>query len=555
MPFWLATMEDCVTRCHPERAGAKVRAASKDPIKSLLAAIVVLIFSAHAALASPAKPIVFVPMDDRPVTYQLPLMLGRIAGRPVVAPPHRMLGHYLRPGLPDDIIKWMNSRAPQNPSAYVISTDMLHYGGLLASRVPGPVYADNYFREKEFGLLRKRHPNAWIAAFGTIMRLAPTGVPAIGAGATYFAAAPVWQYLQQYANLHDPLLPSEEATAARLRALAGRAFDEYIADRARDLAVDRLIVADAAPGGPIDHLVLGQDDAGPVGIDVPDRMELESEIAKEDAQQRIDIEPGADELGMALVAHALARSIGWTPRIAVRYSTPSGADAHDPLEYGPISVAIDGLIGQVGGVLDDVSPQIVLCVRVPYTTQTQDDAFIAMMRTQVDAGRSVALADLTYLEGWGTPGYADQARFAKQILGDGLASRLDAYSSWNTNANTVGTALAEAVAAGVGRRAGTYDALAHREFTLMRFIDDYGYHDLVRPVLNAQLKAHGLANMILLPPADAEIAGENRILLWNEAESVLSQLYPGYHIAAIRITLPWDRTFETKINIAIAPNI
>jgi hypothetical protein len=508
-----------------------------------------------AALFAALAPIVFVPMDDRPVTLQLPVMLGRIAGDPVVPPPLDTLGHYLQPGSPDRIISWLNSRAPQDASAYVISTDMLNYGGLLSSRVPGSTYVDDYFRDREFGHLRDRHPNAWIAAFGTIMRLAPTGIPAIGAGVSYWWSGETWQYLWDYAKLHDPLLPSEENVAAMLRAEAGPAFDQYLSDRARDLAVDSLLVHDADSGDPIDHLVLGQDDAGPVGIDVPDRMQLEAEIAAENAGSRVDIEPGADELGMALVAHALARQIGWQPRISVRYSTPNGANAHDPLEYAPVSDAIDGLIHQVGGVVVDSDPEIVLYVRVPWTTQAQDDAFIAAMRADLDTGRSVALADLTYLEGGGEPGYAHQAEFAQRILADGIASRLDAYSSWNTNANTVGTALAEAVAAGVGRRAGTYDARAHKEFTFMRFVDDYAYHDLVRPVLNAQIKAKDLPTMILTPPVDEGIADENRDLLWNDAVRILAQLYPGYHIAAISITLPWDRTFETKIEVGLAPSL
>ena len=72
---------------------------------------------------------------------------------------------------------------------------------------------------------------------------------------------------------------------------------------------------------------------------------------------------------------------------------------------------------------------------------------------------------------------AIRRRFAQQLLASGLARELDAYSSWNTNANTVGTALAEAIAAGAGRRMHTYDALAHRTFTFTRFLDDYAFHD------------------------------------------------------------------------------
>ncbi len=527
------------------------QAASRDRLRLLLSLVLFCaVFMPHSVAAATRAPIVFVPLDDRPVSLQLPFLLGRIAGRTIVAPPRALLGHYLQPGQPDAIVAWLNSRAPQNASAYVLSADMLNYGGLLASRIPGPTYAAAFLRNRAFARLRERRPRAWIAVFGTIMRLAPTGIPAIGAGTTYFASGPTWQILWDYAKLHDPLLPSEDATAATLRAQAGPAFDQYIADRARDLAVDRLLVQDAAPSGPLDHVVLGQDDAGPVGIDVPDRMLLEDDILREDA--RVAIEPGADELGMALVAQALARGIGWQPRIAVRYSTPDGANAHDPLEYAPVSGAIDGLIAQCGGDLVSSDPEIVLYVRVPGTTPAQDDAFVAAMQADADARHSVALADLTYLEGGGDPGYAAQAAFARRILADGIASKLDAYSSWNTNANTVGTALAEAVAAGVGRRAGTYDAIAHREFTFMRLVDDYAYHDEVRPLLNAQLDAQHLDHMILMPPGDAAVADENRALLWNDAQAILVQLYPNYHIAAMQISLPWDRTFETQIEVSLA---
>src|SRR6516162_40989 len=113
--------------------------------------------------------IAFVPIDDRPVTAQLPVMLGRIAGLPVEAPPRELRGHFLDPGHSDALIAWLNHEAakPQT-SAFVISTDMLAYGGLTASRVPGPSYADAEFRLREFAHLRARRPTAWIAAFGTI---------------------------------------------------------------------------------------------------------------------------------------------------------------------------------------------------------------------------------------------------------------------------------------------------------------------------------------------------------------------------------------------------
>ncbi len=492
--------------------------------------------------------IAFVPLDDRPVTAQLPVLLGRIAGVAVTTPPRAMLGHVLEPGRPDEIVVWLNREAAaRRPGAIVVSTDMLAYGGLLASRVPGTSYADARSRLMELAHLRAEYPQMWIGAFGTIMRLAPTGIPA---GTPYFAAYPQWTYLQEYANLHDPPTAGEAARAARLRELIGEPLlDAYLATRARDLAIDRLLLSFAARGT-LDRLVLGQDDAGPVGLHVREVAQLQSDLAADPAAGA-SIEPGADELGMALVAHALAVKARWTPRVAVRYSMPGAGAYQDPIEYAPIAAAIGSLVAACGGVIDDAAPQIVLYVRVPGTTPQADDATVAAMESDAAAGRSVALADLSFLAS-----YRDQAAFARRILAEGVASKLDAYASWNTNANTVGTALAEAVAAGAGRRMGTYDALAHRTMTFIRFLDDYAYHDEVRPALNDELAAAGIADHTLLPAeAAAQASQRDRALLWNDALPILAQLDPGYHIAAISIGLPWGRTFETAIDAAIAPNL
>ena len=493
--------------------------------------------------------IAFVPLDDRPVTVQLPVLLGRIAGVRVSTPPKAMLGNYLQPGDADGIVDWLTVRSsdPRN-DAFVVSTDMLAYGGLVASRIPGPSYADAVQRLSALRDLRRRRPNAWIAAFGTIMRLAPTGVPA---GTNFFAAYPEWKALQAYANLHDPLLPDEVATAQSLRAsIAPATFDAYVATRRRNLDVDRALIALRA-SGTLDRLVIGQDDAGPVGLHVGEVALLQREAAAAGVDPLPAIEPGADELGMALLSGAIARDARWEPRIAVRYSRPDGGSYVDPLEFVPVSDAIDGLIALCGGTLVSDKPDIVLSVRVPQTSAEQDDVFVAAMHDDASAGRSIALADLSYLQS-----YASQAGFARRILTDGLAARLDAYASWNTNANTVGTALAEAVAAGAGRRSGTYDALAHKTFTFMRFVDDYAYHDDVRPQLNDWLDRQGINDHTLLTPERSQqVADRNRALLWNEAAAILDRLYPGYHIAAIDITLPWRRTFETEIDAGIAPGL
>ena len=490
-----------------------------------------------------ANSIVYVPLDDRPVTRQLPEMLGRIAGVRVVEPPRAMLGSYLTFGRPGEILAWLNRDAPRTASEYVLSSDMLAYGGLVASRVPGATYDDAYFRLRALEQVKRGTPaGSRMSVFGTIMRLAPTGVPA---SAAFFAPFPVWTYLQQYANLHDPPLPAEEATAAKLRAQAGaETLDAYLATRARNYAVDRYLI-DLAGDGVIDRLVLGQDDAGPVGLHVREVAALESAAAP--LGDRASVEPGADELGMVLVAAELARSARWVPRIAVRYSRPEGGSVQDPLEFAPVDRTINALIRLSGGVRDDARPDVVLFVRVP---GSDDAALLNELADRIAARDRIAFADLSFVAGQ----EAGQARFADEMLANGVMSRLDSYASWNTTANSAGTALAEAIAAGAGRRMGTYDELAHREFTFDRVVDDVAFRNDVRPDLIASLPAQA-DRTLLQPDVAAQISDRNRALLWNRAAAILGRLYPGDHLAAMSISLPWDRTFETEIQAALAPNL
>ncbi len=517
-------------------------------IAIVASACVTLCGARPAGAAQP--PIVYVPLDDRPVTQQLPELLGEIAGRRVVEPPRALLGHYLRFGDPDRILRWLYGTAPRS-NAYVLSSDMLAYGGLVAARVPQTAYADALMRVRALAPLRRRAPHAWIGVFGTIMRLAPTGVPPIGPGASFFAAYPAWTYLQAYANLHVPPLPSEEARAQHLRALIGEPLlNEYLAARRRDYGIDRALI-DLVRKGSVDDLVLGQDDAKPYGMHVLEYQALDAYARARGLGERVAIEPGADELGMAFVARALARGVHWHPRVAVVYSTPDGSAYQDPLEYAPIGTTIARLIARCGGRLVQSAPDVTLYVHLPATGTALDDAFIHAMHAAIAAHRPAALADLSF-EG----SYAEQGAFMQRLLHDGIAAKLDAYAAWNTDANTVGTALAEAIAAGSGRRSGHYDALAHATFTFMRFLDDGDFHITVRPELNAWLDAQGIADHTLLVGTVARAtARRDRALLWWQASSLLRELYPALHIAAMRIRLPWNRTFETRIDVRLAPDL
>jgi hypothetical protein len=101
---------------------------------------------------------------------------------------------------------------------------------------------------------------------------------------------------------------------------------------------------------------------------------------------------------------------------------------------------------------------------------------------------------------------------------------------------------------------GTYDARANATFTFMRYVDDVAFHADVRPRLNADLSAQGIDDHTLLLPDTAQrVASENRALLWPEGLDLLAQIAPQFRDAGFTITLPWDRTFETELDVRLAP--
>jgi hypothetical protein len=491
------------------------------------------------------------------VTDQLPVMLGAIAGVRVATPPRPLLGTYLDPGDPQALARWLRDESPRDASAFIVSTDMIDFGGLVASRVPGtPAYVAET-RLRDLAAFRARRPGASFALFGTVMRLAPTGVPAIGAAANFFAAGPPVDRLAQYANLPDPpQTAADRATAAQLAAQLGPLLPAYLATRARDRDVD-LFALQLTAAGSFDRIVIGQDDAGPVGLHLRDLAALRGFAARWLPPERAAIEPGADELGLILTGAELAREARLVPAVRVRYSRPGGGAVQDPLEFAPVDTTIGDVIRACGArrVPDgDARADIDLFVRVPATDAADERRFVDAIAADAREGSASprpAVADLTFLA---ADDLAEQRALVEAMIARGIAGKIDAFASWNTTANTIGTAVPAAIATLVGRRTHGYDAAMHAQFMLDRYADDYAFHGFVRGDVNDDLARLGVDDHgYLLPDAAMLAASENRADLWPRALALLASIYPAYRDMGLTITLPWDRTFETELDVRLAP--
>jgi hypothetical protein len=475
--------------------------------------------------------------------------LGAIAGVPVIEPPRTLLGNYLTPGDPPAILRWLNA-PPPGVQEFVVSNDMIDYGGLVASRIPAVDLATAGARLDALAAVRTSHSLAAFTVFGTLMRLAPTGVPASGTAATFPFAGDVWPQITQYAQLPaPPATPAQEAEAARLRSALGPTLDAYLATRARDHTIDLALLRKNASGA-FDRVILGQDDAGPVGLHIPELAELRAFATQAMPYGRWAIEPGTDELGMLLVSAAIVREAGLIPRVRVIYSRADGGSVQDPLEFAPVATTIADVIRSCGGVPVEAGmpADLVLYVRVPQTSDADESAFVDAIAGDP---QHAAVADLSFLD---ENHLDEQRRLMDELIARNVAARVQSFASWNTTANTIGTTIPEAFAAMAGRRLRKYDARAHLTFTYMRYVDDVLFQKVVRPQLNANLSQRGVTDHTYLAPDVAQqTSAENDAILRPLALDLLTQIAPAARVTQLEITLPWNRTFETRLSVRLTP--
>ena len=72
--------------------------------------------------------ILFIPHDDRPISYHQTVEVVEAAGYDLVLPPKELLSNATSMGHPQELWQWLRENAPKAKSA-VIASDSMLYGG------------------------------------------------------------------------------------------------------------------------------------------------------------------------------------------------------------------------------------------------------------------------------------------------------------------------------------------------------------------------------------------------------------------------------------------
>jgi len=491
------------------------------------------------------------PLDERPCNFKFPQYVAKIAGVELRLPPKEILSKKRTPADLKGIDGWLEEEASKLDSL-IISIDMLTYGGLIASRTSQISTEEAIGRLNKIRDIRQRHKNLAIYAFNIIMRTSNSN--------NNEEEKEYWKdygmLLFQYSELtHKVRVFNREEDKLLLQQveknIPREIIEDYLKGRERNHKVN-LALINLVREGIVDFALLTQDDASPYGFPAMEQKELRAKIRENRVQSKVIIYPGADEVGMILIARAVNIKKKIEPLFKVEFSSVNGPYIITRYEDRPLMEGIKGQINAVNGLLVDSARDANIALLVNTPAIEQGEAYLFYNMDKVDGpgrnllflerigryytgllGIPVVLGDVAYANGADPElmELLEETDFIHSLIG---------YAGWNTSGNTLGTVISIGSVWNISPK--SEDNLrALKEFLALRIVDDWLYQAKVRTEVIEELREKGLNPWVLRDISEVKETVEKKL----KAEVYKHKKYIPFSIS--EINLPWDRLFEVDI--------
>lgn len=480
------------------------------------------------------KKVLYVPLDDRPANLDDVIVQGRSAGIQLIVPDRGDIANRLDSkavaedgqlvstssptyGKTRNIRRFIRENAGQ-ADGFIISTDMLAYGGLIGSRrlrsSAGGAYPD-YDPETTKLLdvvreVKRAYPGKPVYVLDTIMRLATTVFVEGLTQAAYDEARAFAQQPRAVATTFEGILEGYDTKPDGTSFGEPTLFDkeQYYNARRHKFKTNRYIIERLVREGYVDFLAVGVDDSYTQGVQANEIAYLEAFVNEHlggtggQNPDKAIILPDADALGYSLMGR-MAKELhryGPRPKYGVKYFGPDGSTIVNPYEYMSVHDNIRHHVDIVGGEFVDTAAYDIEIVAV--TSASEIGAAVSRMEAN-SAGRIPTLV-IDFVGG----GAAD-ATVTEALLDSVSTGQLLGYSAWNTAGNKIGMALGMAQARYVylgteKRPPALQEAVnAHGSLLFKRFLKDYYYKKITIAEIRTYSRAHTLYSNV--PYADQNI--------------------------------------------------
>ena len=452
--------------------------------------------------------ICFIPIDNRPVCYNLPKdIVAMDSSVELFIPPREYLGDLKKNADIENILNWLEN-IPKCDSI-ILSLDTIAYGGLIPSRRSEETFEEIKFRvEKLKQILECK--KAKIYAFSSIMRISNNNYNE--------EEKPYWDkygkkiFDYSYYTHKNGGKYGVESCVANL--IPNDILNDYLDTRKRNFEINKIYL-EWQKEGFFETLIFSKDDCAEYGFNVMEAQELENLGGF--------TKTGADEIPLSLLARSIEKKI----KIAVEYTESDYVSAISNYEDVSIEKSVLGQIELAGFEISAIDDADIILIVNNFVEKQGEHVMgwetVPYNKELILPDKYFAVADVRYANG------ADN-NFVEQLLKKIDLKNFMGYSAWNTSANTLGSLLAS-VKLSFG--ANNFDEKAFKKLQMIRFLDDWAYQANVRAQIDSP---QDISN--LMKPFE-----ERLNLIFDYLKGTCPKyIYPQY-------IYPWNRKFEIEVNI------
>jgi hypothetical protein len=513
-----------------------------------------LVLAAISLVPPPSRlaRIALVPLDDRPVGLQSAQLAGAIADAEVIGPPRYRLGHFTAEGDADGIAEWLDGLDLTSIDAVIVSTDMLAYGGQIASRRPSPSQEKALRRVAVLGRLKARRKDVRVYAFSTLLPLQP---PEDGRKGTWKETIVRWAELGG-SSARDQ---KSAAEAQQLEADIPQPMIElYRTVRARNLAVTGAAL-DLAAKGAVDDLVIITTSSPPRGLAAAEQDDIMARAASQGITPRVQVIADADPAALLLLGRAVGDITGLHPGVVLETGLPTvppGAESF-------VQVAGSALTRQAG------SRDLTWLIAGAPADEAGAAKLAAQAMSLVGAGRRVAIADVASGDATGA-----SVPLVEALRNKHLFTRLASYAGGPAPAPLASSLVEGLLRVSAATRTPAPDAALQSRLddaqiiaVLHHLVVDFVYQAVIRPqAVTDYLAAHSMdpstLNADQATRVEAYLTGEIKPLAENLVGDLDDQPMPARgprkiarqkfrNLDEFKLRLPWGRLDEVEISFAL----
>ncbi len=500
--------------------------------------------------------IIFIPQDNRPISFQQTVANIRNLGYEVIVPPEKFLGSRNFAGDPVALDEWLVDNASR-ADVIVASSDALVYGSLVASRKHHEQEKVLLSRLDTLRIVHKKYPYIPIYIFSSVMRT-PQSSAASSEEPAYYKV--YGTDIARYTALVDKteksgLTHSERREKKKLlQAIPKTALHDWLYRRQGNYAVNKQLL-DMAQEGVISYLALGCDDNA-----MYSQTDLEcrhlNQYAKEIKCQNFASVAGVDELAMVLLTRAVNTFKGDIPFVATVYPPGKGEFTIPAYSNETLKQSTHTHIMMTGGLpisnTDNADVILLENTTIDGKTYAANTAFnnsknlrpntvpfANLVGKYLHAQKNVAVADVAFGNG------ADNALMNIMWKRDYL-NKLGGYSGWNTPTNSSGYVM------GMGMLANYADRLQVNKMLMTRYLDDWLYQANIRQQTASAMSAfQGQGNYGNTGTRTQAAEAYATRLMRADVEYYGLEKWPDMAgLEKVRVLFPWHRLFEAEFEIA-----